>query len=41
MHYVLTFGLLTVVTIASTHHFGWEGIAVPAALWIIMPYKQP
>ena len=30
-------GGLTLVAVASVHHFGWEGAAIPAAIWLLMP----
>jgi hypothetical protein len=37
------FGLFNIVLIlfvgvAGVHHFGWEGLALPAIVWLLMPW---
>ncbi len=34
---VLFLGGLVFVGVASFHHWGWEGLAVPAGLWLLSP----
>lgn len=38
MHKVyMIWGCLAIVLATSVAHFGWEGIGVVAALWLLMP----
>lgn len=30
--------MLAIVGVAGVHHFGWEGLAFPAAVWALMPW---
>lgn len=30
---------LITIGIASIHHFGGDGIAIPIAIWLLMPYE--
>lgn len=30
---------LIAVGVAAVHHFGWEGIAIPALAYILMPWQ--
>jgi hypothetical protein len=36
-HAVFILGMLVFVGVAACHHFGWEGLAVPCAIWLLMP----
>lgn len=36
-YFGVVLGLLVFVGIAACSRLGWEGLAVPAALWILMP----
>jgi hypothetical protein len=36
-HVVTVFVMLAVVGGCAVHHWGWEGLAIPAAIWLIMP----
>lgn len=33
-------GGLCFVAVASVHHFGWEGAAIPIVAWLLMPWRQ-
>jgi hypothetical protein len=32
--------LLTIVGVASIHHFGIDGAVVPMVVWLLMPYRS-
>lgn len=38
MKYWVTFGSLIVVLVFAVRHFGVDGIAIPFALFVLMPY---